>query len=133
MTRRFRPFAKVELVVTPKGGSEWRAPGVKAFLDSGSSISILSKETADKVMKKTGALQTSPAKIQTANGEKEATALKNAKLCLNGVCYQGHVLISDGIFGDILVGSDFLSKCRMDFPSRTLHCSGKKIAFEMEK
>lgn len=134
---RFKPFARVDFSITnPKTGSSWKSPRkIKAFLDSGSSISIIPHALADEIKGKTGEFETVPARVETANGEKEAVAVRNARVCLQEVCYRGNVLISGGFTGDMLVGSDFLSRtgCRIDFRTRTLECSGKRIPFTMEK
>jgi predicted aspartyl protease len=134
---KFKPFARMSLSVkNPRTGAVWKSAGkIRAFLDSGASISIVPQSLADEIKAKTGEFEIAPAKVETANGQKEATAMKHAKVCLEEVCYRGNVLISGGFMGDMLVGNDFLSraKCKMDFKARMLNCLGKKIPFTMER
>lgn len=132
---KFKPFATAKLTVkNNRSGQGWKSPkDMRIFVDSGASISILPPE-AIPTLKSMGAFESMPARVQTANGIKEATALKDATLCLDAVCFRGNVLISDGINGDVLIGSDFLSKagCKLDFKKKTMNCGGRKIKFKME-
>lgn len=133
---KFKPFATAVLTVkNNRTGFGWRSPrDMKVFVDSGASITILPPEAVPVLKEKTGHFDSMPARVQTANGVKDATAIKDATLCLDAVCFRGNVLISDGINGDVLIGSDFLSKagCKLDFKKGTMKCGGKRIRFKME-
>lgn len=133
---KFKPFATAHLTVkNHRTGEGWRSPkNMKVFVDSGASITILPPEAVPILKQNVGAFDSMPARVQTANGIKDATAIKDATLCLDAVCFRGNVLISDGINGDVLIGSDFLTKagCKLDFKKKTMTCGGKRIKFKME-
>lgn len=133
---RVKPFAIARVFVrNPRTGFSWKSPKtVKAFIDSGASMSIITPNTLSVLKEKTGAFDSVPVKAQTVNGEKEATALRNVSFCLNKVCVKGNVLVTDGISGDILIGSDFLSRarCKLDFDKHSMKCKGRSIKFKME-
>jgi hypothetical protein len=133
---KFKPFATARLTVkNNRTGFGWRSPrDMKVFVDSGASITILPPEALPMLKKKTGNFDSTPARVNTMNGVKDATALRDATLCLDTACFRGSVLISDGINGDVLIGSDFLTKakCKLDFKKGTMNCGGKRIRFKME-
>jgi hypothetical protein len=107
---------------------------MKVFVDSGSTITILPPSALSVLRESTGHFVTAPARIQTANGIKEAMALKDVSLCLEASCFRGDVVVTDGINGDVLIGSDFLTKahCTVDFKKKTMKCKGGMLRFRME-
>jgi predicted aspartyl protease len=134
---KFKPFATAKLTVkNNRTGFGWKSPrDMRIFVDSGASITILPPEAVPILKQKAGAFESMTARVQTMNGVKDATAIKDATLCLDAACFRGNVLISDGINGDVLIGSDFLTKagCKLDFKKKTMVCGGKKIRFQMEE
>jgi len=133
---KHKPFATAHLTVrNNQTGQGWRSPKrMKVFVDSGSTITILPPSALPVLKMKTGNFDMMPARIQTANGVKEAIAMKDVSLCLDGSCFRGNVLVTDGINGDVLIGSDFLTKagCTMDFKKKTMKCKGGTLRFKME-
>ena len=133
---KHKPFAFGRLTVkNNQTGFGWTSPKpMKIFVDSGASITILPPSALPVLKQKTGNFDMVPARVQTANGIKEAIALKDVSLCLEGSCFRGNVLVSDGINGDVLVGSDFLTKagCKVDFKKKTMKCRGGQLRFRME-
>jgi hypothetical protein len=131
-----KPWATATLTIkNHRTGETWKSPGtMKAFIDSGASISIIPPEAVPILKDQVGHFDSAPAKVQTANGMKDAIALKNVSLCLNEICYRGNVLVTDSIGADLLVGADFLraSHCAIDFGHPAMTCKGKKIPFTME-
>lgn len=136
MQRKFKPFAVAKVTVKNHNtGKVFHSPSpMKVFVDTGASITIVPTEALPILKHETGDLETVPTKVQTVNGVKDAIAIKNTTICLDDVCYRGDVLVSDGIAGDVLVGSDLLSsrKCKVDFWKKEITCQGKKIPFSME-
>lgn len=134
---KHKPFATARLTVrNNQTGYGWRSPKpMKVFVDSGASITILPPSALPVLKSKTGSFDIMPASIQTANGTKEAVALKDVSLCLDASCFRGNVLVTDGINGDVLVGSDFLTKagCSVDFRRKTMRCKGGTLRFRMEE
>lgn len=134
---KHKPFATARLTVkNNRTGYGWRSPkSMKVFVDSGASITILPPSALPVLKLKTGAFDMIPARIQTANGVKDAMALKDVSLCLDESCFRGNVLITDGINGDVLIGSDFLTKagCTVDFKKKTMKCKGGTLRFRMEE
>lgn len=132
-----KPFAvsRISIKNNKTGRTHRTAHRVKVFVDSGASISILPEEALSFIEQKTGEFETVPARIQTANGIRDAKAIKDATVCLDEVCFRGNVLVSGDVPGGMLVGTDFLSKakCRIDFPKKTLTCGGKKLPFQLER
>jgi hypothetical protein len=135
MPGKHKPFAVARMSLrNNRTGKTSRSIGkVKAFLDSGSSISLFPTR-ALAALQETGDFGEAKAIVQTANGVKEAVALKDVSLCLNEVCFRGDVAILDDIPGDVLIGTDFLKakKCKIDFKKNTLICEGKKLPFHLE-
>lgn len=137
MSAKHKPFATARLTVrNNQTGFGWRSPKpMKVFVDSGASITILPPSALPILKQKTGSFDIIPARIQTANGVKDAMALKDVSLCLDESCFRGNVLITDGINGDVLIGSDFLTKagCIVDFKKKTMKCKGGTLRFRMEE
>ena len=133
---KHKPFATARLTIrNNQTGYGWRSPKpMKVFVDSGASITLLPPSALPVLKQKTGGFDMMPARIQTANGMKEAFALKDVSLCLEKSCFRGNVLITDGINGDVLVGSDFLTKagCSVDFKKKVMKCKGGQLKFRME-
>ena len=133
---KHKPFATARLTIrNNQTGYGWRSPKpMKVFVDSGASITILPPSALAVLKQKTGGFDMIPARIQTANGMKEALALRDVSLCLEKSCFRGNVLITDGINGDVLVGSDFLTKagCSVDFKRKRMRCKGGMLRFRME-
>lgn len=133
---RHKPFAIARLTIrNNQTGHEWRSPKpMRVFVDSGSTITILPPSALPVLRRYTGEFSAVPGRIQTANGVKDAMALKDVSVCLEASCFRGDVVITDGINGDVLVGSDFLSKarCAVDFRKKTMKCRGGRIRFRME-
>lgn len=134
--RKFKPFAKATVTIrNNRTGFVWRSPkAMKVFVDTGASITVLPFEAVPVLKEKTGPFDVAPARIQTVNGPKEAVALRDVSFCLEAVCYRGDVVVTDGVAGDIMVGSDFLasSKCAVDFGRKRIRCEGKDLPFKLE-
>lgn len=134
---RLKSFASAKISVTNQStGRGVRSKGrAKVFVDSGATITIL-PERALKSLEATGPLEKSDAQFMTANGVKDAITVHNLSVCVDKVCYKGDILVSDGIEGDILLGTDFLAakKCKLDFDqkSRGMKCGSKNIPFNLE-
>jgi len=133
---RYKPFATAKIAIrNNETDRAWQTPKpMKVFVDSGSTITILPPSALPVLEKKTGPFSKVAVRMQTANGVKEAIALKDVSFCLEKSCFRGNVLISDGIQGDVLIGSDFLTKagCEVDFKRKTMKCKGSQIRFRME-
>ena len=134
---QLKPFAVAHVSIKNNKTGRTHRTGhkVKIFVDSGASISILPEESREFIEKRTGAFEELDARIQTANGVREAKALKDASVCLDSVCFRGNLLVSGDIPGGLLIGTDFLTqaKCKVDFEKRTLSCGGKTLPFQLER
>lgn len=134
---KHKPFATARVAVrNNQTGRAWQSPKpMKVFVDSGASITILPPSALPVLKQKTGGFDMIPARVQTANGMKDAFALKDVSLCLDGSCFRGNVLVTDGINGDVLIGSDFLTKagCTVDFKKKSMKCKGGRLRFKMEE
>lgn len=131
-----KPFAYARLTIrNNKTGRTVKSEGkAKIFVDSGASISIIPSRHI-QALKTTGDFDVALARIETANGVREATALKDVSLCLDKVCFRGDVVIIEDVPGDILIGTDFLTsaRCKVDFAKKTLECKGKKLSFSIDE
>jgi hypothetical protein len=134
---KHKPFAAAHLTVrNNQTGKNWKSPKrMRVFVDSGASITILPPSALPVIRDQIGNFDMVPARIQTANGVKEAVAMRDVSLCLDESCFRGNVLITDGIDGDVLIGSDFLTKagCTVDFKKKTMKCKGGTLRFRMEE
>lgn len=134
MSQPFKPFAfaKIALINHRTRKVVVSKEKVHVFVDSGASISILPKRL-EPFFGTVGPFQETDAVVETANGPKEATALKDVTICVQDVCSRGNVLVSDPVPGGLLIGSDFLTraKCKVDFEKKEMVCGGRKIKFEM--
>lgn len=136
MARRFKPFAKASVLIkNNRTGFVWKSPKpMKVFVDTGASITVFPAEAMPVLKEKTGPFDVAPARIQTVNGPKDAVALRDVSFCLEAVCYRGDVVVTDGVAGDVMVGSDFLAsqKCAVDFSKRRIRCEGRDLPFRLE-
>ena len=133
---KFKPFASSRVTIkNHRTGKSWQSPKpMKVFVDSGSTITILPPAALPLIQQKTGQYDIIHARINTANGVKDAVALEDVSFCLKDSCFRGNVLITDGIAGDVLLGTDFLAKagCSMDFKRKKMKCKGGNIPFKLE-
>jgi len=134
--KQAKPFALARISIrNHKTGVSWTSPKpMRAFVDSGSTHTIFPLNSIAFLKSKLGDLEMVPAKIETIGGQKDASFLKGVSFCLNKACVKGDVLVTDGISGDILVGSDFLTKakCKMDFEKKLMRCGDRDLKFRVE-
>ncbi|MGH9391578.1 MAG: retroviral-like aspartic protease family protein [Vicinamibacteria bacterium] len=131
-----KPFASARITIrNNKTGRTVKSRGkAKIFVDSGASISIIPSRHIP-ALQTTGGFDVARARIQTANGVRETTALKDVSLCLDKVCFRGDIVVIEDVPGDILIGTDFLqsAKCKIDFSKKTLECGGRKLSFSLDE
>jgi hypothetical protein len=134
--RRFKPFAKATLRVrNNRTGFVFKSPKpMQIFVDTGADHTVLPSQAMPVLRERTGDFDTVPAKVQTVNGVKDASALKDVSVCLDAICYRGNVVVLDSVGGDVIIGSDFLAskECSIDFKKRRISCKGGKIEFNLK-
>jgi hypothetical protein len=134
--RRFKPFALATLSVkNNRTGFVFKSPKpMKIFVDTGADHTVLPIQAMPVLRERTGEFESIPAKVETVNGIKDASALKDVSLCLDAICYRGNVIVLDSVDGDVIVGSDLLAskKCSIDFKEKLIKCQGEKIKLKME-
>lgn len=137
MSNKKKPFATAVITIKNKTSREAvRSNGVaKIFVDSGASVTVLPERMASSLESKMGTIPSEQINIQTVGGPKSVRKLKNVELCLGHVCAASDVIVTDGSFGDLAIGADFLTraKCTIDFDKQIMKCGGKTIKFTMEK
>ncbi len=131
-----RTFTSAKLrVKNPETGNSYSSKTkVKIFLDTGSSHTIIPAESLHSIDSKAGPFETMKANVKTANGNKKMIALKGVELCIDSCCFVGDVLVTDGIPGDVLLGSDFFkaTKTSIDFGKGKIKCQGKSQKLNLE-
>jgi len=135
MNKNFKPIARVRVRIANRDSKvslNLKRP-LRAYLDTGASVSVL-PPSALEALQRTGPLQKEDVQIQTMNGLKPATIIKNATLCVNSICFRGEVAIMDVTDGDLMLGSDFLSsaQCVIDFKKKRVKCKKGEFKFHME-
>lgn len=97
------------------------------LVDTGASVSIV-PDGLLPALRKLGPIETQRVIMHTANGVKEATAVKDLEVCLADICAKVNVTLSSPLPAPLVLGSDFLarSKCAVDFEKGELRC-GKKV------
>ncbi len=137
MSNKKKPFAIAVLTIKSKGTRQAvrSDKAAKIFVDSGASVTVLPERMASTMESKIGAIPSEHINIQTVGGPKAVRKLKDVELCLGHVCAASDVIVTDGSFGDVAIGADFLTraKCSIDFDKKIMKCGGKTIKFVMEK